>query len=144
VLQVKLKNRTILKIGALGEHELEPGRYLYVGSARRGIEARVARHERLARTKTGRTHWHIDYLLTHPQCRLTRVEVLPGAEECAVSQRIARRGGATAPIPGFGASDCRSECPAHLYRIGKTTSSQSRLSSHSIPFPGSHRRTLRQ
>ena len=123
MLHVTLGKRARLTFGALGEHELEPGQFLYVGSARRGIAARIARHERLARTKTGRTHWHIDYLLIHPQCRLTRIEVLPGAAECSVSQRIARRRAATAPIRGFGASDCRSDCPAHLYRIGKTANS---------------------
>jgi endonuclease-3 len=129
VLYVTLEKRATLRFGALGEHELDRGKYLYVGSARRGIAARVARHEKLAGTKTGRTHWHIDYLLIHPQCRLTRIEVVPGAEECSVSQRIAQQKGATTPILGFGASDCRSGCPAHLYRMGKTTTfTHSRLS----------------
>ncbi len=93
------------------------GDYLYVGSARSGIEARVARHARLARTKLGKIHWHIDFVLVHSNCRFIRAQALPGAEECDVARSIARLKGAVAPVPGFGASDCRSGCPAHLFRI---------------------------
>ena len=64
VLHLELRKAAKLTIGALGKNELGPGRYLYVGSARRGIGARVARHRRLADTKIGKAHWHIDALLT--------------------------------------------------------------------------------
>ena len=49
-----------LQVGALGEVSLEPGWYLYVGSARRHLEARLRRHLRPEK----RRRWHIDYLLT--------------------------------------------------------------------------------
>ncbi len=109
-----------LSIGALGMHSIPAGDYVYVGSARRGIDARVARHERLARTKTGKTHWHIDFLLVHPHCRLTRIEIFRGAEECLISRSVSLRKGARAPVTGFGSSDCRTGCIAHLYRLGPT------------------------
>jgi Uri superfamily endonuclease len=115
VLQLELSGQARLNVGALGEHELKPGRYLYVGSARRGMGARVARHKRLAETKAGIAHWHIDYLLLHPRCRLARVELLPGAEECTVSRSIGGRNGVAVPVPGFGSTDCRSGCRAHLF-----------------------------
>jgi Uri superfamily endonuclease len=98
---------------------LVPGLYLYVGSARRGIEVRSARHERLATSKKGKRRWHIDSLLIHPDSVLTRIEAFPGVGECDLSRRIADLCGITVPIRRFGASDCRSGCPAHLYRSDK-------------------------
>ena len=115
VLRLVLRKPARLMIGALGEHELKPGRYLYVGSARRGIESRVERHRRLASTKAGTAHWHIDYLLLHRHCKLIGIVILPGAQECRVSRLIGMRNGATVPVPGFGSTDCRSGCRAHLY-----------------------------
>ncbi len=117
LLHLKLRGPARVRIGALGERLIPPGNYVYVGSARNGIERRVARHERLAQTKAGKTRWHIDRMLVHPQCELRRTQAIPGAEECAVSQKIARQAGVVVPVPGFGASDCRSGCPAHLYRV---------------------------
>ena len=115
VLRLELGRPARLTVGALGELEFEPGRYFYVGSARRGIKARVARHKRLVDAKSGVAHWHIDYLLLHPHCRLVEVELLPGAGECRVARSIGRRNGVTIPVPGFGATDCRSGCRAHLF-----------------------------
>ncbi len=116
VLHLKLKAAVKLNIASRLKKELPSGFYLYVGSARSGIVTRVERHRKLARTKTGKIHWHIDYLLTHADCRLMRVEMLPEAEECQISKNISRRKDIMVPIPGFGSSDCRSGCRAHLYR----------------------------
>lgn len=120
VLRLELKKTARITVGALGDFEFEPGRYFYVGSARRGIAARVARHKRLADAKSGAAHWHIDYLLLHSHCRLVDVELLPGAGECKVSQSIGRRNGVTIPVPAFGSTDCRSGCRAHLFLQTRT------------------------
>jgi Uri superfamily endonuclease len=120
VLQLELRKPARITIGALGARQLERGTYFYVGSARRGIAARVARHERLANAKSGIAHWHIDYILLHPHCRLARVDFLPGAGECRVSRSIRRRNGVTIPVPGFGSTDCRSGCRAHLFFQART------------------------
>jgi Uri superfamily endonuclease len=97
---------------------LPAGHYVYVGSARRGIAGRIARHRRLAEQKAGNLHWHIDYLLAHPRIQLTGDAALGGCLECDVSRQIAARRGVSAPIPNFGSTDCRSGCKAHLYRLG--------------------------
>ena len=91
------------------------GVYVYVGSARRGLAARVARHRRLAELKEGRIHWHIDYLLVRREVKLLSIESFPRKDECDLSGRLARRMGTTVPILGFGSSDCRAGCAAHLY-----------------------------
>ena len=91
---------------------LEPGEYLYCGSARGpgGIRARVGRHAR----KKKALRWHIDRLTGIGRVR--GVIIAPGGTECALFARFAAFEGAVVPAPGFGSSDCR-HCPAHLLRI---------------------------
>ncbi len=116
-LVIRLARRAEIEAGRLGCHLLKAGTYVYVGSARRGLRQRVARHQRLAEMKQGRCHWHVDRLLLHPASRLLRTEIFDGAEECVLSKKLGRRPGVTVPIPGFGATDCRHGCKAHLYRV---------------------------
>ncbi|GAB4248561.1 MAG: hypothetical protein Kow00129_09290 [Thermoleophilia bacterium] len=104
-----------LKVGALGMVRLLPGRYVYVGSARRNLRARARRH--LAREK--RIRWHIDYLTASDAVRAVGVVTAAGpADECRLSRALAELPGTYAPIPRFGAGDCREGCPAHLWFLG--------------------------
>jgi Uri superfamily endonuclease len=62
-------------------------------------------------------HWHIDYLLAERKVKLERVILAstdPG-KECAVNRAAGQAGIVVAP--GFGASDCRAGCPAHLWLV---------------------------
>jgi Uri superfamily endonuclease len=118
LLYFRVKQSLTLNVGGLQHVCLPKGRYVYVGSARAGIEKRIARHRRLALDKAGKLHWHIDYLLVHSEIVLTGKRALAGDIECSVSRRIASRKGVQAPVRGFGASDCRAGCKAHLYRLG--------------------------
>lgn len=95
-----------LTIGRLGPIRFPRGYYIYVGSAKRGLAARLHRHIHGAATR----HWHLDYLRPHaralawcafaddhyPECGLAR-------DLLALSQEVGIR---------FGASDC--SCPTHL------------------------------
>jgi Uri superfamily endonuclease len=119
VLCIDVKEPLRLPVGALGVVSFPAGRYAYVGSARRGIESRVARHRRLAEQKTGKLHWHIDYLLVNPNAHLASETVLEDGAECEISRQIARLKGVIAPIRGFGSSDCKSGCEAHLYLMAE-------------------------
>lgn len=105
-----LERPCTLRIGALGRHTLPTGRYVYTGSARRHPEARLARH---LGHRPRRLRWHIDYLLSQPECRVVDVEIfrLP---ECPLNRAAA----GAAPVPGFGASDCAAGCGAHLRYLG--------------------------
>ncbi len=96
-------------IGRLGLFDFPAGRYLYTGSARRNLDARIARHLRGDK----RPHWHIDYLLAAPGVRIVDV-VRSARAECALN-RSAR---GSVPCTGFGASDCRAGCGAHLKYLG--------------------------
>lgn len=94
-----------LNVGRLGCFDFPAGDYVYTGSARRNLEARIARH--LRREKTLR--WHIDYLLVAAGVRVCSV-VRSEEDECL----LVRRSGGTVVVPGFGASDCRAGCVSHL------------------------------
>jgi Uri superfamily endonuclease len=108
-LEIDVAQPVRCAIGRLGEFDFPAGRYVYTGSAKRAFEARIARH--LRRDKTLR--WHIDYLLAAPGVRVVGV-VRSRRGECALNRAV--RG--SVPVPGFGASDCRAGCGAHLKRLG--------------------------
>jgi Uri superfamily endonuclease len=117
VLYFDIELPLTLLVGSLGSSVFPAGRYAYVGSARRGIAARVLRHKRLALQKEGKLHWHIDYLLINRHTELAGETVLENEIECTISKRIAKMSGVTVPVPGFGSSDCRAGCRAHLYLL---------------------------
>ena len=113
-LWIRLRRPVVLRAGSLGQVRLAAGMYIYTGRASRGLWARVLRHVRGRR----RCHWHIDYLLVSSVARIERV-VLASTDpedECRVNAATGR--GAMAVAPRFGASDCRSGCPAHLWLVG--------------------------
>jgi Uri superfamily endonuclease len=94
----------------LGRLALQPGHYIYIGSAfgPGGVSARVLRHCRKAKSK----HWHIDYLRGFVRPILAWYTYDPVHLEHRWAQALGRVAGMT-PIGGFGCSDCR--CPAHLF-----------------------------
>ncbi len=49
-------------IGRLGTFIFQAGIYVYTGSARKNMDARLKRHF----SKEKKMHWHIDYLLAAP------------------------------------------------------------------------------
>ncbi len=88
---------------------LEPGCYVYVGSARGpgGLRARVSRHLRRGK----RLRWHVDRLTE--AARVEYVVYALAGRECDLVPPLEGLG-FRHPIPGFGASDCRQGCSSHL------------------------------
>ncbi len=109
-LMLHLPRRVEITVGRLGRFEFPSGWYVYLGSARGpgGLAARVARHRRSSKS----LHWHVDYL--RRRARPVGVWYALGDErrECAWAEALSSLEGASLPVDGFGASDCR--CPAHL------------------------------
>ena len=99
--------------GALGDIVMKPGYYAYVGRAKRGLPARLARH---ARVKGKRLRWHMDYLLEKASLEEIWVFSLRTGE-CELARRLEAEGGSRKGLRGFGSSDCR--CPGHLLYLGK-------------------------
>lgn len=104
-LYIRVDEIEYIRVGKLGSFRFAPGDYIYSGSARRGICARVNRHLRQEK----KLRWHIDYLLAAPSVQITRVR-LSTASEC----RLVAEGGGAVVVSGFGASDCSNSCGSHL------------------------------
>lgn len=106
---IRVPENIRLGIGRLGEYLFPAGMYVYTGSARRNIQARLARHRRKYKT----LHWHIDYLIAAPGVEVigTRLAHEP---ECLLNQATPGQ----IVVPGFGASDCKAGCGSHLKWLG--------------------------
>lgn len=101
-------------VGAMGTITLDAGWYIYVGSARSGLTARVARHRRRGRK---RMHWHIDYLREASRWEEAFLVREPLAEAPADNREAALAAAveeiADGSVPGFGSTD--SPRASHLF-----------------------------
>lgn len=115
-LCISIEEELEISVGALGRLYFLPGRYLYIGSAMNGLEARILRHIKTNLGINKVVHWHIDYLLKEPQVRIDYIYIKVTDEkiECALAAEVSERG---LPIKGFGCSDCN--CVSHLFRVEK-------------------------
>ena len=120
VLLIDLPRPLELPVVRLGQPTLEPGRYVYCGSARGpgGLAARVGRH--LNRDKS--IHWHIDHLPLAGE--ILDLDWRTDRSECDLRERISATAGTFVPVAGFGSSDCK-QCASHLLMV----SSEFKLSS---------------
>ena len=109
-LRIAVARPVRLRVGRLGCFLFPAGRYVYTGSAKRNLDARIARHLR----KEKALRWHIDWLLAAPGVAVVAVK-RANLSECALNQQVA---GAIV-APGFGASDCRKGCRSHLRYLGE-------------------------
>ena len=112
--------KKLISIGKLGTLALEPGFYVYIGSAfgPGGLKARIKHH----RNPTSRRHWHIDYLapiLTLNEIWHTYDQI---RREHHWAEIHSQTRGAVQPLAGFGSSDCR--CLSHLFYYRRKPSCQ--------------------
>ena len=104
-LHILLAEPALLNIGQFGTFDFPAGHYVYTGSAKRNIEARIARHLR----QDKKLKWHIDYLLASPYASVIKTTQFVQTE-CELNQSTV----GIVLIAGFGASDCRAGCGSHL------------------------------
>ena len=123
-LVIRISRMIRIQVGRLGQFGFPAGRYVYTGSARRGLDARIRRH--LSRAK--RPHWHIDYLLAMHGVRITDVSTTD-EPECTANQRTS---GAIV-VQGFGSSDCTSDCRSHLKLVARQRPGSSRQTAETRP-----------
>ncbi len=109
ILLMLVEKEQSIVVGSLGELQLLPGWYAYVGSAfgPGGVRARCLRHLR-----GGRPHWHMDYL--RPQTQLLEIWFTHdwASREHDWAGLMLKGRGQMTPFEGFGASDC--DCTSHL------------------------------
>ncbi len=108
-LILRCRKTVCTRVGRLGVVTLQPGYYLYVGSALGpgGLRARIARHRRREKKR----HWHIDYLRRHTAFVDTWFLADGRNHEHEWAAALAAR--YDIAHPRFGASDCR--CASHLF-----------------------------
>ena len=112
-MHIFLSDSKRIGVGRLGRFSFPKGKYIYTGSAKRGLNARIERHKRSDK----KLHWHIDFLLEAKSARITSVDTLEFHEggECALNQSV----NGQHIVNGFGSSDCRNGCKSHLVFVGK-------------------------
>lgn len=113
MLVLKANQTHIIRIGCLGEMQLRPGYYLYVGSAfgPGGVRSRVAHHCKSSK----RLHWHIDYLKAAVSLSAVWYCYDPIRREQDWAQKLGSMPGLSVPLPGFGATDRKGA--SHLFYL---------------------------
>jgi len=111
IIIMKLKKGRDIAIGSLGARHFKKGYYLYVGSARKNLQARMDRHRRLGKNM----FWHIDYLRAEASfCAAVPVRGTM-VSECELAAAVADV--SSWQEPGFGCSDCG--CSSHLFGMAE-------------------------
>lgn len=104
---VSVDKCTVIDIGSTLTHTFMKGYYLYVGSAKKALSKRVARHKRTRKNR----HWHMDYLREKSSVVQSWPIRVQGDYECEIAQQF--RLIADSEVSGFGSSDCT--CSSHLF-----------------------------
>lgn len=110
-LVLRYSGRPEYLVGRLGTLAVQPGFYVYVGSAfgPGGLAGRVGRHARADK----KCRWHIDYLTAVAALDEVWYTMDMVHRECQWADTFKGMRGATVPLEGFGSSDCR--CRSHLF-----------------------------
>jgi Uri superfamily endonuclease len=115
-LKIALSQPLPIPLTRLRNPTLEPGLYVYCGSARGpgGLAARVGRHLRAEKS----IRWHVDHLTAGGQNGGEVADVLcvRDGHECDLVRRLEAVAGVSVPVPGLGSSDCR-QCRSHLLSV---------------------------
>ncbi len=110
-LHINLKDNAEIEIGKLGIFTFPMGNYVYTGSAKKNIDARIERHKSNSPDK--KLRWHVDYLLNHESAKIIEVQKFD-EEECVLNQKASGE----IIVAGFGSSDCKNGCKSHLKYLG--------------------------
>ncbi len=114
-LILSLATDAVIRVGRLGDLRLQPGFYVYVGSALvpGGVRARLAHHMCHAE----RPHWHIDYRRRHTTLEEIWFCYSRTSREHDWARCFAGMHAASMPLAGFGSSDC--DCETRLFFFEK-------------------------
>ncbi len=112
VVTAELTEPLVLDHASLGRMNFPAGIYFYCGSAH-GLGGLGARLDRHLNDKTPK-FWHFDYLKGHIHIVEIWWQAEPENRECEAVQVLQELEGARVPVNGFGSSDCRRGCHAHL------------------------------
>lgn len=107
MIVLRLKAPKTIAVGSLGPVPFAEGYYVYVGSAKKNLDQRMAHHRALRK----KMHWHMDYLRKETDF----VGAIPIRTCDDLEHDLARALSEIADwdVPEFGCSDCH--CRSHLF-----------------------------
>jgi len=110
-LVLESRTETAVQVGRCGTLLVQPGFFVYVGSALGpgGLCARLNHHLRRA----VRPHWHIDYLRREAMLAAVWYRCGRLRREHVWARFLKSMTDSSVPLPGFGSSDCK--CASHLF-----------------------------
>ena len=114
-LGISIGKTCSILIGKLGNFTFPTGKYIYTGRAKKNLSQRIDRHKK----RNKKCFWHIDYLLTDENVQLEDIAIISenSSNECNENKKLLREN-AFIVAAGFGASDCKNNCGAHLLYLG--------------------------
>ena len=95
----------------MGEVSFKKGDYIYVGSAKGCLGARLRRHLK----KDKKSFWHIDYLLENKKAKISQIWTIDKKMECQTAEIFCQDPTTEIVKKGFGSSDCK--CLTHLFFV---------------------------
>jgi len=104
---LQLKASQTITVGSLGPVDFAEGYYVYVGSAKRNLEQRVAHHRAIRK----KMHWHMDYL--RKEADFAGAIFVRTREDLEHDLAKALASISDWSIPEFGCTDCH--CKTHLF-----------------------------
>ncbi len=113
ILLIKLHNKMLINIKSLGTVVLDPGFYIYIGSANiRNPLARILRHFR----KRKKIKWHIDFLTNAPSIEVIAAIMCYGLTESLIYDLIISQDRFVTAARRFGSTDQKHHI-THLFKI---------------------------
>ncbi len=109
IVMLKLNKSMDISVGSLGNVRFKKGYYLYVGSAKKNLSSRIARHQRRRKN----LFWHIDYLRKYADHCASFPLRASSDLECEIAGALNEI--SQWNILKFGSSDCG--CDSHLFGI---------------------------
>lgn len=107
VIYLQITKECHVSVGKLGKYSFPAGLYLYIGSAKRNIRARLTRHLQVNK----KHRWHFDYV--RPYGQIVKVETYArNISECQLRSHLQESLSGKLLVKGFGSSDCK--CDTHL------------------------------
>ncbi|MBC8499107.1 MAG: GIY-YIG nuclease family protein [Candidatus Atribacteria bacterium] len=111
ILVINISEDLKIRVGQLGEAFFKEGDYIYIGSAKDSLDARLRRHLR----KDKKTYWHIDYLLENQKVKILQIWTIDKKVECQTAEVFYQEPITKIIKKGFGSSDCK--CLTHLFFV---------------------------
>ena len=108
---IKIFEDLKIRVGRLGEVSFKEGDYIYIGSAKGCLEARLRRHLR----KDKKIYWHIDYLIKSKKTKILQIWIIDKKMECQTAEVFCQDPTTEIIKKGFGSSDCK--CLSHFFYI---------------------------